>query len=359
METMIDIIDVSKSYGKGLPAVNHANLHVDKGEFVFVVGSSGSGKTTLIKLLMKELDSTSGQMIVSGERLEKMKHRRVAKYRRKLGVVFQDFRLLKDRNVYENVAFAQRVIGRPTRVIRRRVPEVLQEVGLAEKYKSFPDELSGGEQQRVALARMLLHQPEIIMLDEPFSALDGFLKDTLQLEMLELIEEYQKDVLMVSHSRDEIYRFCDNMVLLEKGSCILKGKTTDIFANPRKMEAARLTGCKNISAAEKRGSHSVYARDWDFVFETEEEVKDSIKYIGIRAHYMKPSDVPEKINSMKIVSAGYTETPFENQHLFKNAENPKSKRLWYIEEKPDLKETTEQPLPSYMVFPKKSLMLLE
>ena len=143
METMIDLIDVTKSYGKGLPAVNHANLHVDKGEFVFVVGSSGSGKSTLIKLLMKELDSTSGQMIVSGERLEKMKHRRVSKYRRKLGVVFQDFRLLKDRNVYENVAFAQRVVNRPTRVIRKRVPEVLQEVGLAVKYKSFPDELSG------------------------------------------------------------------------------------------------------------------------------------------------------------------------------------------------------------------------
>ena len=122
---MIDLIDVSKSYGKGLPAVNHANLHVDKGEFVFVVGSSGSGKSTLIKLLMKELDSTSGQLIVSGERLETMKHSRVAKYRRKLGVVFQDFRLLKDRNVYENVAFAQRVIGRPGKVIRKRVPEVL------------------------------------------------------------------------------------------------------------------------------------------------------------------------------------------------------------------------------------------
>ena len=102
---MIDLIDVSKSYGKGLPAVNHVNLHVDKGEFVFVVGSSGSGKSTLIKLLMKELDCTSGQLIVSGERLEKMKHRRVAKYRRKLGVVFQDFRLLKDRNVYEERSF--------------------------------------------------------------------------------------------------------------------------------------------------------------------------------------------------------------------------------------------------------------
>ena len=116
---MIDLIDVSKSYGQGLPAVNHANLHVDKGEFVFIVGSSGSGKSTLIKLLLKELDSTSGTIIVSGEKLEGMKHRRVAKYRRKLGVVFQDFRLLKDRDVYENVAFAQRVVNRPTRVIRK------------------------------------------------------------------------------------------------------------------------------------------------------------------------------------------------------------------------------------------------
>ena len=119
---MIDLVDVSKSYGPGLPAVNHVNLHIDKGEFVFIVGNSGSGKTTLVKLLMKELDSTSGQITVSGERLEGMKHRRVAKYRRKLGVVFQDFRLLKDRNVYENVAFAQRVVNRPTRVIRKRVP---------------------------------------------------------------------------------------------------------------------------------------------------------------------------------------------------------------------------------------------
>ena len=110
---MIDLIDVSKSYGPGLPAVNHANLHVDKGEFVFIVGNSGSGKSTLIKLLLKELDSTSGTIIVSGEKLEGMKHRRVAKYRRKLGVVFQDFRLLKDRDVYENVAFAQRVVNRP------------------------------------------------------------------------------------------------------------------------------------------------------------------------------------------------------------------------------------------------------
>ena len=214
METMIDLIDVTKSYGKGLPAVNHANLHVDKGEFVFVVGSSGSGKSTLIKLLMKELDSTSGQIIVSGERLEGMKHRRVAKYRRKLGVVFQDFRLLKDRNVYENVAFAQRVVNRPTRVIRKRVPEVLQEVGLAVKYKSFPDELSGGEQQRVTIAKIILKNPKLILADEPTASLDPENKQIV-LEYLKSFAEYGKTVVVVSHDTNVI-EYADYTIDLQK-----------------------------------------------------------------------------------------------------------------------------------------------
>ena len=213
METMIDLIDVTKSYGKGLPAVNHANLHVDKGEFVFVVGSSGSGKSTLIKLLMKELDSTSGQMIVSGERLEKMK------YRRKLGVVFQDFRLLKDRNVYENVAFAQRVIGRPTRVIRRRVPEVLQEVGLAEKYKSFPDELSGGEQQRVALARALVNRPDILLADEPTGNLDPKTSEEI-MALMEQINDRGTTVLVVTHNKDIVNAMRKRVVTMHNGKII-------------------------------------------------------------------------------------------------------------------------------------------
>ena len=199
--------------------MNHANLHVDKGEFVFVVGSSGSGKSTLIKLLMKELDSTSGQMIVSGERLEKMKHRRVAKYRRKLGVVFQDFRLLKDRNVYENVAFAQRVIGRPTRVIRRRVPEVLQEVGLAEKYKSFPDELSGGEQQRVALARALVNRPDILLADEPTGNLDPKTSEEI-MKLLEQINERGTTVLVVTHNKEIVNQMKKRVVTMHDGVII-------------------------------------------------------------------------------------------------------------------------------------------
>ena len=158
---MIDLKNVSKSYSKGQPAIDNMTLHVDKGEFVFIVGNSGSGKSTLIKLLLKELDPTSGTITVNGQVLNKLKRRKVAKYRRGIGVVFQDFRLLKDRNVYENVAFAQRVIQRPTRIIKKRVPEMLTLVGLAEKYKSKPDQLSGGEQQRVALARALVNRPSI------------------------------------------------------------------------------------------------------------------------------------------------------------------------------------------------------
>ena len=202
---MIDLENVSKSYDKGQPAVSHATLHVDKGEFVFVVGSSGSGKSTLIKLLLKELDATAGTIVVNGQKLNTMKRRQIAKYRRKVGVVFQDFRLLKDRNVYENVAFAQRVIGRPTRVIRKRVPEVLTEVGLAEKYKSPVTELSGGEQQRVAIARALVNRPDILLADEPTGNLDP----QTALEIMKLLEEINDrgtTVLVVTHNKDAVYK---------------------------------------------------------------------------------------------------------------------------------------------------------
>lgn len=213
---MIDLVDVTKSYGEGRPALSHANLHIDKGEFVFVVGSSGSGKSTLIKLLLKELNATSGNITVSGERLEVMKHRRVAKYRRKLGVVFQDFRLLKDRNVYENVAFAQRVIGRPGSAIRRMVPEVLKEVGLSSKMKSLPDELSGGEQQRVAIARALVNRPDIILADEPTGNLDPQTSDEI-MAILERINSRGTTVLVVTHNKDIVNAMRKRVVTMKDG----------------------------------------------------------------------------------------------------------------------------------------------
>ena len=207
--------DLSVGYHKKV-LLSDIALKVNKGEILVLIGPNGAGKSTLIKLLMKELDSTSGQMIVSGERLEKMKHRRVAKYRRKLGVVFQDFRLLKDRNVYENVAFAQRVVNRPTRVIRKRVPEVLQEVGLAVKYKSFPDELSGGEQQRVAIARALAKNPKLLLCDEPTGALDYHTSKEI-LKLIETVNQrYGNTIIMVTHN-DAIKDMADRVVKLRDG----------------------------------------------------------------------------------------------------------------------------------------------
>ena len=213
---MIDLKGVSKSYAKGQPAVNNVDLHVDKGEFVFVVGNSGSGKSTLIKLLLKELDPTSGVITVNQQNLNKLKRRKIAKYRRGVGVVFQDFRLLKDRNVYENVAFAQRVIEKPTRVSKKRVPEVLTMVGLAEKYKSFPKELSGGEQQRVALARALINRPAILLADEPTGNLDP--KTSFEImKLLEEINERGTTVLVVTHNREIVNAMKKRVITMKKG----------------------------------------------------------------------------------------------------------------------------------------------
>ena len=166
---MIELKEVTKEYSKGIAALNGVNLKIEQGEFVFVVGDSGSGKSTLIRLLMKEIDPTSGTIIVNGQNLNRMKHRQIPKYRRGIGVVFQDFRLLKDRNIYENIAFAQRVTEKSSRVIKKKVPAALSLVGLAQKYKAFPKELSGGEQQRVAIARAVVNEPAILLADEPLS----------------------------------------------------------------------------------------------------------------------------------------------------------------------------------------------
>lgn len=216
---MITLENVSKSYTKGQPALNDVSLNIEKGEFVFIVGNSGSGKSTLIKLLLKELDPTSGTIKVNDQDLGKLKRRQIPKYRRGVGVVFQDFRLLKDRNVYENVAFAQRVIERPNRVIKKRVPEILTLVGLAEKYKSFPRELSGGEQQRVALARALVNRPNILLADEPTGNLDP--KNSLEImKLLEEINERGTTVLVVTHNREIVNAFKKRVITMRKGVVI-------------------------------------------------------------------------------------------------------------------------------------------
>ena len=216
---MIELENVSMTYPGGNQALKNVNINIEKGEFVFIVGSSGSGKTTLFRLLLKELDPTEGNITVAGYDYGKIKRKDIPKVRRRIGVVFQNFRLLKDRTIYENVAFAQRVIGRPTRVSRRRVPEVLQEVGLAEKYKSFPDELSGGEQQRVALARALVNRPDILLADEPTGNLDPKTSEEI-MALMEQINDRGTTVLVVTHNKDIVNAMRKRVVTMHNGKII-------------------------------------------------------------------------------------------------------------------------------------------
>lgn len=213
---MIELKEVTKEYSKGIAALNGVNLKIEQGEFVFIVGDSGSGKSTLIRLMMKELDPTSGSITVMGENLGRMPHKKVPKYRRRIGVVFQDFRLLKDRNVYDNIAFALRVTEAPTRVIKQKVPAALSLVGLAQKYKSFPKELSGGEQQRVAIARAIINEPSILLADEPTGNLDP----SNSWEIMKLLEEANDrgtTVIVVTHNHEIVNAMKKRVVTMKQG----------------------------------------------------------------------------------------------------------------------------------------------
>lgn len=216
---MIIVENVTKAYTSGAPALNGVNLRIEQGEFVFVVGNSGSGKSTLIKLLLKELDPTSGKIYVNKKFLNKISRKRLPLLRRDIGVVFQDFRLLSDRNVFENIAFAQKVVEAPARQIRGRVLSMLSMVGLLDKYKSKPNELSGGEQQRVAIARALVNNPSILLCDEPTGNLDP----ENSWEIMKILDEVNKrgtTVLVVTHNMDIVQAMKKRTITMSGGKII-------------------------------------------------------------------------------------------------------------------------------------------
>ena len=216
---MIDFRNVKKVYPNGTTALDGINLHIDDGEFVFIVGPSGAGKSTLMKLLLREERVTSGRLTVDEFDLVKMPERKVPYYRRQLGVVFQDFRLFPNKTVFENVAFAMRVIGEPSSVIKRRVPTILSIVNLADKYNCYPTELSGGEQQRVALARALANNPRTIIADEPTGNIDP----KMSLEIMNLlvkIHKRNKTVIVVTHEKTLVDYFQQRVVTIRAGRIV-------------------------------------------------------------------------------------------------------------------------------------------
>lgn len=213
---MIKLEHVSKSYSAGIPALNDVSLNIEEGEFVFIVGDSGSGKSTLIKLLLKELEPTEGTITIDNTKLNKIRRRQIPKFRRNIGVVFQDFRLLKDRTIYDNVAFAQKVVGESGRSIKKNVPSMLSMVGLAAKYRSYPKQLSGGEQQRVAIARALVNKPKILLADEPTGNLDANNAWEI-MKLMEDINEQGTTVVVVTHNLEIVKAMNKRVITMRQG----------------------------------------------------------------------------------------------------------------------------------------------
>ena len=217
---MIDFINLSKTYSNGTKALNNVNLHINDGEFVFVVGASGAGKSTFLKIIMREEVPSAGKVVIDGQELNKLKARKVPYYRRKLGIVFQDFRLIPSKTVFENVAFAMHVTGARQKDISRRVPYALSLVGLSVKAKCLPNELSGGEQQRVALARALVNHADIIIADEPTGNIDPEMsKDIVDL-LTQINQNNKTTVIMVTHEVDLIKQYNKRIVTIRNGTVV-------------------------------------------------------------------------------------------------------------------------------------------
>jgi cell division transport system ATP-binding protein len=213
---MIRFSNVSKLYENNVKALSNVNVEIDSGEFIFLVGPSGAGKSTFIKMLLKEIEPTTGEIVVGETDLLRLTRRQIPYYRRKIGMVFQDFRLIQNLNVYENVAFAMKVVEATPREIRRRVPVVLSLVGLSHKYKMFPNELSGGEQQRVSLARAIVNNPSVLIADEPTGNLDP---ETAK-EIMTLLNDINKGgttIVMATHAKDIVDSMKKRVIALEGG----------------------------------------------------------------------------------------------------------------------------------------------
>ena len=216
---MIRLKDVEKCYANGAKAINGISLEIEDGEFVFLVGPSGSGKSTIIKMPTGEIGPTAGRIMINGYNMTNISSRQVPYMRRTIGVIFQDFRLLEKKNVYENMVFAMRAVGAPLGEIKRRIPYVLELVGLENKTRRLPGELSGGEQQRVAIARALVNNPETIIADEPTGNLDPERSFEI-MSLLERINDLGTTMLVVTHEKDLVNRFSKRVIALEKGQIV-------------------------------------------------------------------------------------------------------------------------------------------
>lgn len=322
-----------------------------------ILGASGSGKSLTLKCIAGIEKPDQGSILLDGRVLfDSEKKINLSPQQRNVGYLFQNYALFPTMTVEENIGIA---IRESKEVKRQMVAQKMREYRLEGLKSRYPSELSGGQQQRVALARMLASNPKMIMLDEPFSSLDTYLKELLQQQLIETLADYQGDVLMVTHSQEEAYRFCEKLLILHNGRSIMTGDTKELFVHPIKKEAARLIGCKNISTVRRLGKYTLEAVDWGIHLTLLQEIPDSIHYVGVHALDFVPFwEQPEK-NFIPFTLAGRGSLPME-EHFFIRSLNIDSEEniSWFIR-KDQTEEFTKKGLPGYLYLPEEKLLLLE
>ena len=298
-----------------------------------ILGASGCGKSMTLKatagIVRPDLGRIATEKTVFYDSEKKID---LSPRKRKVGYLFQNYALFPNMTVEENIMAG--IQGKKA-ARKQKAARLMEQFQLGGLEKQYPARLSGGQQQRTALARILASEPDILLLDEPFSAMDSYLKEELQLEMQRQIQNFAGCTILVSHDRDEIYRLCTNTMIMEKGKNVICDNTKTLFEHPRKIAAARLTGCKNISRIEKRGSFQVYAKDWGISLWTAEPVSEKTAYIGVRAHDILPATGgpmeketgEKKVNRFPLLMVEQSETPFERTVIFK-ADQKAEKGLW-------------------------------
>ncbi|MDD5805713.1 MAG: ATP-binding cassette domain-containing protein [Clostridia bacterium] len=320
-----------------------------------ILGASGSGKSMTLRCIAGIETPDSGKIIINGKTVFDSEAKiNLRPQERRVGYLFQNYALFPTMTVEKNIACGYRG---DKGGLSQKVADYIKRYHLEGLERHLPSQLSGGQQQRVALARMMIGEPEVILLDEPFSALDGYLKDVLQRDMQNFLKDYKGDMILVTHSRDEAYKFCDWLTLLNNGREILTGETKTVFETPEFLEAAKLTGCKNFSAMQKMGEREVYALDWGIMLHTSQPVTDDITHVGIRGHWIRPAE-HDGDNCMAVRVVEYIESTFEHQYLMKNKREEDSMPLWWMCPKRDFEENAKSCQPDYLYFPPEHLMLL-
>lgn len=320
-----------------------------------ILGASGSGKSMTLKCIAGIETPDEGIIEVNGRVLFDSKEKiNVKPQKRRVGYLFQNYALFPHMTVEKNIACA--LAGDKTEQ-QEKITELLARYELTGYEKRYPGQLSGGQQQRVALARIMAYQPEVLLLDEPFSALDAYLKEALQVEMLELLKNWEGEALMVSHSRDEVYRICQKLLVLEDGRTLGFGDAKAMFQKPENLTVAKLTGCKNFSRAKQTGENIVEALDWGCALRVEGPVPEDLSHIGIRAHYFKPC-AAEAQNAIPVRVLQRIESPFEWDILFENAriDTPRAKEstIWWKY----AKEDNITAMPQYLCISPSDVLLL-